>query len=619
MRIVNRAINRSFILFSIFLFLNIYNCYSDNPVIKEWKRKELTEDFKNHLCSLSEVYGYVRYFYPNENLKDLDWFNFLIYSIKEIEGCKSEKDFNQKLYQLFSPLCPEISINNNFSKSKHYSSGSFYIQEHSLLENGTFNSGIKDISAYSAEYPKPDSLYTFIINPQLAVSFPIALSELPKRGKQLTNLIDSCKNSWDEKSMYNLLASEPFARIANEIMRCNIVQHFYPYYFEDKLDVTWRKSYKDYFNKIANSNNSTSYYYLVCNMMNLVKDNHVNLNFNVLRALSTKRFPGIETVILDNKLLIKNVLAPYDSVIHRGDRIIKINNREAEAFIKGKLNNLSYSTLESGLTKLTSSNEIFSSYAKDSVLNLTMKNSEGKESEVAIKINLFRPAFVADKEFIKCFDGNEYYINLKDPQLISYDKFKVYIPEINKSKGVIFDMRGYPNADVFSILANITDSILSLGNLYEVHYYFPNHINSVPKPTEKWFIAPSMSAMNRDYSKKYQYPLPVNEKITVPCVFLVNSVSMSFMETVIDIIKNYKLGILIGENTAGCNGDTPHFKLPFASFSMTFAKFLNRDGSQHHGIGIKPDIYVENKDMNIDAQLEAAKKYLDVVASYISK
>ena len=94
---------------------------------------------------------------------------------------------------------------------------------------------------------------------------------------------------------------------------------------------------------------------------------------------------------------------------------------------------------------------------------------------------------------------------------------------------------------------------------------------------------------------------------------------MSFMETVIDIIKNYKLGILIGENTAGCNGDTPHFKLPFASFSMTFAKFLNRDGSQHHGIGIKPDIYVENKDINTDAQLEAAKKYLDVLASHTSK
>ena len=227
--------------------------------------------------------------------------------------------------------------------------------------------------------------------------------------------------------MYNLLASEPFARIANEIMRCNIVQHFYPYYFEDKLDVTWRKSYKDYFNKIANSNNSTSYYYLVCNMMNLVKDSHVYLNFNVLGAFSTKRFPGIETVILDNKLLIKNVLAPYDSIIHRGDRIIKINNREAESFIKGKLNNLSYSTLENGLTKLTSSNEIFSSYARDSVLNLTIKNTEGKESDVAIKINMFRPAFVADKEFIKCFDGNEYYINLKDPQLISYEKFKDYI------------------------------------------------------------------------------------------------------------------------------------------------------------------------------------------------
>jgi len=607
------------VLFTFLLFSNVFNCYANDPVKKEWVRKELSKDFQEHLCALSNVYGYVRYFYPNDNLKDLDWFNFLIYSIKEIEGCKSEKDFNQKIYQLFSPLCPDLSINNNFSKPKRYSSGSFYIQERSMLDNREFNSEIKEISAYSAEYPKPDSLYTFNVNSKLTVTLPIALSELPVMNEILTALINSNKNAWNERTIYYLFAEEPSARIANEIIRCNIVQHFYPYYFEDGLNVTWERAYKDYFNKIANSENSTNYYYLVCKMMNLVKDSHVNLTFHFLRAFPTRRIPGIDTAILDNKLFVKGVSAIYEKAIHSGDRIIKINNNEAETLIKEKLKYLSYSTLKSGLIKLTSSHDIFTSYTKDSTLNLTLQSPEGKEGIIPIRINSYQPLALINNDFIKVIDDNIYYVNLKNPRLTDYDKFKIYIPNINKSKGVIFDMRGYPNESVLSILANITDTILSFGNLNEVHYYFPNHIRPILKPIEKQFIAPSTSTISEEYSKKYEYPLPSRDKIAVPCVFLINADSMSFMESVVDIIKNYKLGILVGENTAGCNGDAGYFDLPFTSFTMSFYKFLNRDGTQHHGVGIKPDICAENTDINKDSQLETAKKYLNELAPHNRK
>lgn len=619
---LNQIRNKVLVLFAFFFFLGVFNGYSDNSTRKEWVRKELSEKAKRHLCCLADIYGYVRYFYPNDNLKDLNWFNFLIYSIKEVEDYDSEKDFDQKLYDLFSPLCPQIQINNSLSKPSCYSSGSFYIQEHRCGESGKMNfiSEIKKISEYSSEYPKPDSLYTFNINSDLTVSFPISLSKLPASNKNLTAIIKkSNEKILDEKSLYNLFASEPYARIANEIIRCNIVQHFYPYYFEDGLDVTWEKSYKDYFNKIADCENSTSYYYLVCNRMNLVKDSHINLTFNILRAYSMNRVSQIETVILDNKMFVKGVSAPYEKEINPGDRIIKVNNDNTESFIKEKLKYLSYSTLPSGLTKLTSSGEIFKSYKRDSVINLTIKNAEGKESEVHIRADSYRPFNIEDKEFVKCLDGSIYYVNFKDPNLSNYDKFKNYISEINKSKGAIFDLRGYPNESLLSVLANITDTVLSMGNLNNVYYYFPNHIKTILKPVEKFFIAPSTSTMSKDYSKKNEYPLPSNDKITAPCVFLINSTSISYMESIVDMIKSYNLGILVGENTAGCNGDVVHFDLPFASFMISGMKYLNRDGTQHHGIGIAPNIYVENKDINKDSQLEAAKRYLNELASHNRK
>jgi C-terminal processing protease CtpA/Prc len=59
------------------------------------------------------------------------------------------------------------------------------------------------------------------------------------------------------------------------------------------------------------------------------------------------------------------------------------------------------------------------------------------------------------------------------------------------------------------------------------------------------------------------------------------------------IMKYYKIGITVGTHTAGCNGDATQLSMPCATFFMTYNKFLNRDGSQHHGIGVLPDIYCE--------------------------
>ena len=207
---------------------------------------------------------------------------------------------------------------------------------------------------------------------------------------------------------------------------------------------------------------------------------------------------------------------------------------------------------------------------------------------------------------------NIFYVNLSDPELIKYKSFANRITEINTGKGVIFDMRGYPNEYVMSIMAHLTDTVLSCGNLSNVITYFPDRLQPHLKPAKTWYIAPAMSDISKSYAKKYEYPQPVKQKIEVPCVFLVNAESISFMETLVEMIKHFRLGVIIGENTAGCNGDAARFyNLPFAYFTMTGCKFMNRDGSQHHGIGVIPDIYVENTDPFTDKQLEAAIKYLN--------
>ncbi|MDR3252584.1 MAG: S41 family peptidase [Tannerella sp.] len=611
------------VIIAIILLMCPFFCVG--KTFNDWERKQLSEQEKANVQTLSKMYGYIRYFYPNDKIKNLDWYKFLIYSLNEIESCKSDDDFRKKLQELFSPICPQLLINQSKkpATASLIPSNSFYINEH-RNEPAQISSEIKNLTGYDENYPIPDSLYTFVLNPTLTISFPIAVASLPLKSRELSKLISNVNKvnvrlySTSTLTMMILhkgglvFANSYKERVANEIIRCNIVQHFYPYYNEDGLDGVWNKTCKNHFEEVANCTDLTSFYFLICRLMNPVKDSHLavgfDINFNI-QHYSRAYYPELKAEIYGQKLYVKAVNDKYRQTIHKGDLITKINDYSADSLINEKLKYISYSTLGVGLVKL-SANDMFKSYKRDSAILLTVKNFDGFEISDTVQINSLNPYFIEDSIFIKSLDDALYYVDLCNSKG-SYDIFKSNISKLSSSKGIIFDLRGYPGQYAISVLANLLDTTVSLGNLNRPITYYPDHIKeAVLRPSEKWYIAPATSPDSDEFAKKNEYEPPVNMKLTGKFVFLMNSASISFCESLLDIIKHYGIGAIIGSNSAGCNGDATKITLPFASFTMTGLKFMNRDGSQHHGIGISPDIRVDNEDTSTDNQLEAAKKYI---------
>ena len=83
---------------------------------------------------------------------------------------------------------------------------------------------------------------------------------------------------------------------------------------------------------------------------------------------------------------------------------------------------------------------------------------------------------------------------------------------------------------------------------------------------------------------------PAAPRIDLPVYFLCGPKTMSWGETVLMLVKGYRLGTVIGTPT---NGDATTFILPAFPFGMTAIKAVNLDGSRHHGIGVQPDILTE--------------------------
>jgi C-terminal processing protease CtpA/Prc len=58
-------------------------------------------------------------------------------------------------------------------------------------------------------------------------------------------------------------------------------------------------------------------------------------------------------------------------------------------------------------------------------------------------------------------------------------------------------------------------------------------------------------------------------------------------------VEHYKLGEIVGEATAGTNGNINPFAVPGGyTISWTGMKVLKHDGSQHHAVGILPTVPV---------------------------
>jgi C-terminal processing protease CtpA/Prc len=133
-------------------------------------------------------------------------------------------------------------------------------------------------------------------------------------------------------------------------------------------------------------------------------------------------------------------------------------------------------------------------------------------------------------------------------------------------------------------------------------FIYPDHENIAG-----YFKANWMTMM------KAKEPYLGNKKI----VYIIDGSAISYAESCLGYIEGYKLATLVGQPSAGTNGDINPFDLPGGfTISWTGMKVLKHNGSQHHGIGILPNVYVtktiqgikEHRDEFLDKAIEVAKQ-----------
>jgi len=355
-----------------------------------------------------------------------------------------------------------------------------------------------------------------------------------------------------------------YVRLTSVIVTWNIFQHFYPYHQEVKSD--WMAQLPKAFTAAYEVKNSDQYLELLGQLTEKLKDGHIYISGG--NYLNSYNVP-LAAKFVEGKLVIAQIDslpgAKGDLGLKPGDIITRIDGKPAMERFQAVRSTTSGSEQWKNVRALT---QLFNG-TKESELSLDYLSASGEAKQLQLKRTIVRNHI--DTTTIKKLDNGVYYLNIGTTEMKA---IKARLPELESAKAIICDLRGYPR------------------NNNE----FINYLLTV-KDDNKWMFVPQITRPDYEgvaYESMGWSMEPMKPHLNAKIIFLTAGGAISYAESYMGFIKQYKLATIVGQPTAGANGNVTSFTLPGGyTIRFTGMKVKQQDGSQLQGIGIQPDILVK--------------------------
>lgn len=441
--------------------------------------------------------------------------------------------------------------------------------------------------------PGPSEWITKDINNELTCFFPVSLyadnnGTLPSKDTlYLNRLISLINNTGSE-----FTGNDKYVRLADVCIAWNIFQHFYPYF--EIADTDWNRLLPEYLSRALQDMDGIEFHNVLLELVAQLKDGHGRVIFDKNRK---RYFPPFVLDEAEGKIIIAKVTGKADG-IEPGDVVIEIDGTEINKKIDELKSKISSATPQWFLSRLLNEELVHGTKGSEIVLKILKNN---KEITVKLIRNRLADEIAAAEwyaetrpEAISEIKNGIYYVNLDIAEMNIIDKV---FSKLASAKGVIFDLRGYPRGN-HDVLRHLTDKPIRSAFFSIPRIIYPDR--------GKW--------MDIDTSSRW-YMEPLLPRIKGKVVFLTNGNAISYAESVMGIVEAYKLGTIIGQPTAGTNGNVNPFTLPGGYYvTWTGMNVVKHDGSRHHGVGIIPDIIVKR---TVNGIKEGRDEFLEIAIEFI--
>jgi hypothetical protein len=594
--------------FAICYFYTI-TCFANAQTISDEYKESLTSQNIENLTAFAEIYNCVRYFYPSKAVESINWEKLAIYGVREAQHCTSKQELIERLYMIFHPLCSELHIDSlpvplqnlpalskkGRRKFIHYGSGktpylSFGVTALLYRLYKPYYTKVQSLTASDTLFWHSDKAG------ELFFAFPIAAETAGRPNyKALRQRIDTISiiqmNVKQREFFVN--ANRRSHRLASVIITWGNFRHFYPY--KDLIAIDWNKQLAQAMQD-AVTGDYVDFHFCLRKMLEPLHDGHIRVlmgcSKGIYGATLTGRSPGIALKNINDTIVLKDDFLSYP----KGTRVDAVNGVPVQEWMESKK---AYVSASPQLKRLLATEELLTSYRPDSdtVFSLSLTTPDGKQISVTAPVieedaeKIDTISFVSQKNHVYIFRFRSEKATAK--QL--YKTLKL-IAKDTTAKGVIIDFRDakYMN---HKFLGYFIDSAI-----YSAPFKVP--IVTVPKQEQM------------EYKTERFKVKPHKRKITVPVLFLVDASVMSYGESVMGMVEHYKLGAIVGEPTAGINGDVASLALPVHDiWSYTGMRVDKHDGSPLFCVGITPthpaSYTVAEYQQGVDVPLQKAMKIIE--------
>jgi C-terminal processing protease CtpA/Prc len=532
--------------------------------------RPVTSQGLTNLTAFARLYGYVRFFHPSDQAALTDWETFAIDGVRAVEDAASLADLQLRLEKLFQPVAPTVQVFPSARRpapARAAETAEIIRYHHngvglptSAASYNIYKSERVKSPASAAPMPEP---FTAELVPGLSASVPLALyvdseGTLPRAPKP------------DAAPLYERRAEDRATRLAGVIIAWNVFQHFYPYF--DVVKTDWPAELPKALRTAATDSGTEAFETTLGHLVAALHDGHGRVGSPRPRPMLV---PPLTLDWVEGQFVVTRVRSGQAEGIAPGDRILKIDGKpidqaaaEARSVISGAteqwINWRAASALSTcnSTARMTLEIEPFAHAGTSKTVELACVAPKFKDMETYTEP---RPEKIAEVE------PGILYVDL---DRVTDADWTALVPRLEKANAIIFDMRGYPSQPATLALTHLTDSTIRSAKW---------NVPLVAKPDRIDFT----------FTESGWDLQPAKPRFTAPHAFLTDGRAISYAETVMGIVENYKLGGIVGGPTAGTNGNVNPFKLP-GGFTLTWTgmKVLKHDGSQHHGIGIRPTVPV---------------------------
>lgn len=525
----------------------------DIPPVIEEPARGLTETGLANLTAFAKLFGIVRHFHPSDEAAGADWNRFAISGVRQVEEAASAADLASKLEEIFRSVAPSVRVYTGATPNLPLSGGPQVVRWH----NKGFDTG-RPINLYTRnrEFKAGTSrssqdLYELDLGRGVKALVPLVVFA-DSQGTLPRSLKSAEKAEPIPMGLYT--GNDRATRIADVTIAWNVFRHFYPYF--DVVKTDWSKVLPWALREAASDRDGSEFRTTLMKVVAELKDGHGRVGYNA--GARTGRV-AVMAEWIEGKYIVTNA----KTELKPGDEIVAINGKPAfQALVDAE-------TLISSATpqwkRSRSVVEVLTGPLEQQCTLTVRSFGSGDSREVKLPYGMdgMMASDPRPKEVATELEPGIWYFDLTRGQ----DKdFDAVLQKLATARGIVFDMRGYPRVSP-AWLQYVTKSPMRSAQWHVPLVDHPGEM--IFERSGEWNITPREPYLG---AKK---------------VFLTHGGAISYAESTMGIVENYKLGEIVGEATAGTNGNVNPFDLPGGySLSWTGMKVLKHDGSQHHGVGI---------------------------------